>query len=467
MKKRLTVWLIALFVPLLAGSFLLFLQQSFTQTLEREQARAQMSEGLIYLQLKEVFADLTYAQGVETARGYRHLYAAQGVELLFLYNGQPVAGAVLPSERYQALLIGSRAALLDTLSVPQRYVIADPLHENWTLLTLRDVSDLYALRGLLRRIALWIVLGAGVATAALSYGLASWFTAPVKRLTRAAEAMRRGGYTPALLPGPSKDEIGALSRAFEDMHAAVAERERHLAAEAENRQRLLDALAHEMRTPLCALLGNARLLQNPAVDGAARYRLADEMARDIKRLSDMDTQLLKLTDLTHETIQTAPVPMCPLLRDTARRLAHQAGEVALAVEGGAAVLAGDRELLSLMADNLALNAVRASAAGQTVTLRCLPNGFAVEDHGIGMTAEQITHAQEPFYKADPARTRRAGGVGLGLSLCKQIAALHGGALQIVSVPGRGTTVTFTTPLQPDADLATEPDVSLPQEVKPI
>ncbi|HPF87909.1 MAG TPA: HAMP domain-containing sensor histidine kinase [Candidatus Limiplasma sp.] len=467
MKKRLTAWLIVLFVPLLACAFVLFLRQSFTQTLAREQERAQMTEGVIYLQMQDVFDGLTYAQGVEAARSYRSLYAAQGVELLFLYADQPVAGAELPSENYEALLIGSRAALLDTQSTPQRYAIADPLNDSWTLVTIRDVSDLYALRDRLRLTALWIVLGAGALTALLSYLLAAWFTAPVKRLTKAADAMRRGRFTPDLLPKPSQDEIGTLLQAFCEMHTAVEERERHLAEEAQSRQRLLDALAHEMRTPLCAMLGNARLLQNPALDALTRSRLADGIARDIKRLSDMDTQLLKLTELSHEPIETTRVPVLPLLWDTARRVGHQAQGVALIVEGEAADIAGDGALLSLVADNLALNAVRASAPGQTVTLRSRSNGFAVEDHGLGMTAEQIAHAQEPFYKADPARTRKAGGVGLGLSLCGRIAALHGGTLDIVSAPGKGTIVTFTTPIQPAADLATQREVSFPQEVKPL
>ena len=136
------------------------------------------------------------------------------------------------------------------------------------------------------------------------------------------------------------------------------------------------------------------------------------------------------------------------------------------MEGKAGLLFGDRELLSLIADNLALNAVRACAQGDTVTLRSLPNGFAVEDGGIGMTAEQLAHAQEPFYKADPARTRKAGGVGLGLTLCRQIADAHRGTLTIRSAPGQGTTVTFTTPLQPDADLETTQGVPCLQEVKP-
>jgi signal transduction histidine kinase len=467
MKKRLTLWMIVLFVPLLAGFFLLFLQLSFLQMMEREQERAQMTEGMIYLQVRDVFDDLSYAQGLEAARSYRSLYAAQGVELMFLYNGQPVADAALPGANYQKLFIDGRAALLDTLSVPQRYAIADPLNGSWTLLTLRDVSDLYALRDHQRCIALWIALGAGLIAALLSYALASWFTAPVKRLTKAADAMRRGAFAPELLQKPSKDEIGTLSQAFCEMHAAVTLREQYLQREAEGRQRLLDALAHEMRTPLCALLGNVRLLENPAVAGDARRSLAEEMAGDIKRLSDMDAQLLKLTELPHEQPLFLPVAVLPLLRDTVRRIGHQARGVELTVAGEETQILGDGELLSLMADNLALNAVRASKEGQTVSLRSLGNGFAVEDSGIGMTAEQVSRAQEPFYKADPARTRRVGGVGLGLSLCRQIAALHRGELMIVSAPGRGTTVTFTTPLQPAADLETAQDVSFPQEVKPL
>ncbi len=229
----------------------------------------------------------------------------------------------------------------------------------------------------------------------------------------------------------------------------------------------MDALSHEMRTPLCALLGNARLLQNAAVPEDERCRLAEEMARDIKRLSDLDTQLLKLTELKHEKPAFSLVSVLPLLKESAERVAHQSKGIALQVEGEAADIAGDRELLARLLDNLALNALRASKAGQTVILRSLPNGFAVEDRGIGMTGEQIAHAREPFYKADPARTRKAGGVGLGLTICGQIAALHHGELSIVSAPGKGTTVSFTTPLQPAADLATGRAVSFPQEVKPI
>ena len=70
------------------------------------------------------------------------------------------------------------------------------------------------------------------------------------------------------------------------------------------------------------------------------------------------------------------------------------------------------------------------------------DGFAVSDAGCGMTKEQIARAFEPFYKADKSRARAQGGAGLGLTLCRKIARLHGGDLSIVSEPGRGTTVVY-------------------------
>ena len=77
--------------------------------------------------------------------------------------------------------------------------------------------------------------------------------------------------------------------------------------------------------------------------------------------------------------------------------------------------------------------------------------IAVADHGAGMTPEAVDRATEPFYRADPARCRDTGGVGLGLYLCRRVAEAHGGSLDIRSAPGRGTTVTLQLPPSPSAD----------------
>jgi signal transduction histidine kinase len=153
-----------------------------------------------------------------------------------------------------------------------------------------------------------------------------------------------------------------------------------------------------------------------------------------------------------------------LLQETAGRLAPQAGEIRIEVMGPECVIPGDRELLSLLADNLTVNAIRASSPGQTVTLTATERGFMVRDEGLGMTEEQLSHVFEPFYRADKARSRSLGGAGLGLSLCRRIAELHRGKLHFASSPGEGTVVTVTTCLQPVEDSVTPSDVPYDQEV---
>ena len=76
-----------------------------------------------------------------------------------------------------------------------------------------------------------------------------------------------------------------------------------------------------------------------------------------------------------------------------------------------------------------------------------------------MTAEEAAHCRQPFWKADPARTRASGGAGLGLTLCDSIAKLHNAELEIRSAPGKGTTIDFTLPLHPVEDSETANQIS--------
>ena len=119
-----------------------------------------------------------------------------------------------------------------------------------------------------------------------------------------------------------------LFRSFSEMQGAVEARETQLREESEARQALLDALAHEMRTPLTSLLGNARLLQRK-LPPEERKQIADSMAKEIHRLTDMDQQLMKLTAMGHETPETERVSVTELLRETAERLQPRPMELSM------------------------------------------------------------------------------------------------------------------------------------------
>ena len=113
------------------------------------------------------------------------------------------------------------------------------------------------------------------------------------------------------------------------------------------------------------------------------------------------------------------------------------------------MLSVDKPLFTSLLYNLVDNAAKASQDGQEIALTCrrAPDGvrLAVSDHGIGMSADSIAKVTEPFYMVDKSRSRKAGGAGLGLALCAEIAKRHGAALLIDSQPGEGTTVTILFP----------------------
>ncbi len=440
MKKRLTLLMVLVFVPLVLALSMLSAQRAFRLSLKQEIQRAQVSEGLIALELRRVMKDKTYPELLSLAEQYQDRYAHQGIRLRFAHNGMPLHGFTLPNN-YHGLLRGQRAALLDTLQSPQTYIIGNPLIGNMTLLFLQDVSDVYALRDNLRREAMGYALLGALAVGLLSLALAHGQTRPLLQLNRAAQSLAKGEEGSVPLPTARRDEVGQLAQSFQAMQRAVKSREQALKEEAMQRQHLLDALAHEMRTPLCSLLGNVRLLESDKLTSSQRALVAADMAAEIKRLSEMDQQLLKLTTLPREELRMEEIDIKALLHRSAARLQPRYPDNPIVVEGEETTLKGDEALLSLAADNLLHNALRASKPGQAVRLISLSHGFSVADEGHGMDAEQLCRAAEPFYKGDLSRA--TGGTGLGLSLCQQIAKLHGGSTTLVSEQGRGTTVTIS------------------------
>ena len=395
--------------------------------------------------------NLEYSDAVSYAGQFHDYYQSQGIELIFCWNSIPIAGAELPGPEYADLLKSQRAALLDTRNTPERYAVAESINNRLTMILLRDMSNLYQLKSQYRTLAFGAATAAALLLTVLTLFFARILIRPVSRLTKAARMLTEQAEEKIPLPTGGHDEIGMLARAFSDMQTAVADREARLREESEARQALLDALAHEMRTPLTSLLGNTRLMQG-SLPEQERMRIADSMAREIHRLSDMDQ---KLTALQHEELETESIAVSDLLNDTAVRLQEQAKGISIEVCGrDSSIIFGDRELLSLLCDNLTANALHVSAPGMTVILTAEPNGFSVQDQGPGMTEEALKHACEPFWKADKARTRQHGGAGLGLSLCRRIAELHHGSLSFESAPGKGTRVIFTCSLHTVDDSVT-------------
>ena len=432
MRKRIALCMVALVLTLLGPGMALVVSRSFALTMERERARALGEEAAIARALTLETAEGNV--GRSTASTLQTRYGSNELTIYLLQNGETITGEALPTVQKLPELLNTetRATLLDGVS--ERLLIAHALDGEITLLTALDVSPVYALRReLLRGAAALGLIGLALA-GALAIWISGVLTRPLSQLADAAAKLADGDYA-APLPAAKNDEMNALSRAFSRMSAAIDERETALRTQAEERQALIDALAHEMRTPLTAILGGARLLQQSRLSGSQQSELLDTMAREASRLSTMDERLLLLTRLDHEAPAFAPFD--------SQAMAREALSVfdGVRLEGDDAVFVGERELTILLLRNLVVNAQRAGGK-EAVRVTLHPDGFDVTDYGCGMTKEQIARAFEPFYKADKARTRRAGGAGLGLPLCRKIARLHHGKLHMESEIGRGTRVCY-------------------------
>lgn len=432
MRKRIALCMVALVLTLLGPGMALVVSRSFALTMERERARALGEEAAIARALTLETAEGNV--GRSTASTLQTRYGSNELTIYLLQNGETITGEALPTVQKLPELLNTetRATLLDGVS--ERLLIAHALDGEITLLTALDVSPVYALRReLLRGAAALGLIGLALA-GALAIWISGVLTRPLSQLADAAAKLADGDYA-APLPAAKNDEMNALIRAFSRMSAAIDERETALRTQAEERQALIDALAHEMRTPLTAILGGARLLQQSRLSGSQQSELLDTMAREASRLSTMDERLLLLTRLEHEAPAFAPFD--------SQAMAQEALSVfdGVRLEGDGAVFVGERELTILLLRNLVVNAQRAGGK-EAVRVTLHPDGFDVTDYGCGMTKEQIARAFEPFYKADKARTRSAGGAGLGLPLCRKIARLHHGKLHMESEIGRGTRVCY-------------------------
>ena len=431
MRKCIALCMVALVLTLLGPGMALVVSRSFALTMERERARALGEEAAIARALTLETAEGNV--GRSTASTLQTRYGSNELTIYLLQNGETITGEALPTVQKLPELLNTetRATLLDGVS--ERLLIAHALDGEITLLTALLVFPFERESVYPRGAAALGLIGLALA-GALAIWISGVLTRPLSQLADAAAKLADGDYA-ALLPAAKNDEMNALIRAFSRMSAAIDERETALRTQAEERQALIDALAHEMRTPLTAILGGARLLQQSRLSGSQQSELLDTMAREASRLSTMDERLLLLTRLDHEAPAFAPFD--------SQAMAREALSVfdGVRLEGDDAVFVGERELTILLLRNLVVNAQRAGGK-EAVRVTLHPDGFDVTDYGCGMTKEQIARAFEPFYKADKARTRSAGGAGLGLPLCRKIARLHHGKLHMESEIGRGTRVCY-------------------------
>lgn len=298
-------------------------------------------------------------------------------------------------------------------------------------------------------ITLAVALGTGLACALLaSFLLSRTIRTPLEQLTAAAAEVAHGNYdvrVPVLGAGV---ELDSLARAFNMMADQLTRTE-------ETRQRILSDLAHEMSTPVSVLSVYLEGLQdevvewNPTTDAV----MAEQLARLTRLVEDIDD--VSRAEEGRIDLDPAPLPLADLLETCAAavRENYAAKGVTLTTAADADVLIADRQRLAQVLDNLLSNALRHTPPKGTVSLTATGTSdtviIRVTDTGDGMTADQLTHIFERFYRGDTARDRDHGGSGIGLTISHALIAAHGGTLTASSAgPGHGSEFTIELPRTP-------------------
>jgi len=376
-------------------------------------------------------------QALRLKNGYTVLFQSGNTQLLSDKIPEPVA------EQYGCLHIH------DDLGYGLQVASIIQMGEDPLLLEARfDTSQVYMARQTQLRLFLIIyvivVLVGVLAAGTLSHVL-------TKRLDTLTKAVRTisGGDLTVRSDIRSKDEFGQLSRDFDAMADRLQENIGKLESDMQRQESFMGAFAHELKTPMTAIIGYADLLRQDGLEETTRLMAADYIYAEGQRLEKLSFKLLDLLLLQKDDITMRPVNLAVFLQEVERALAPvlKKRNIRLVCRGERGKVRLEPDLVKSLVYNLVDNAAKAMDAEGIIAVKgtLIPGGceILVADNGRGMEQAELSRITEAFYRVDKSRSRQQGGAGLGLALCQQIVQLHNGSLRFQSKPGVGTRVTVT------------------------
>lgn len=294
------------------------------------------------------------------------------------------------------------------------------------------------------RVIVVVVLGAGAVALALVALLVLPRLLSIEEITYAAKRLA-GGELDQRVKVNASDEISALAHSFNNMADSLEKVERL-------RRTMVNDVAHELRTPLSNIQGYMEGLRDGVIQ--PRAELFDSLYEESQLLTRLvnDLQILSLAEAGQLNLRRVSTAISPLINSVVGKLTDNmraSASITTRLPTSLPDVHVDPDRIKQVITNLLTNALEHTPADGSVIIEAADCDqyikVTVQDTGEGIPPQHLPFVFERFYRADPSRTRRTGGSGIGLAIVKQLTRAHGGDVNVESQLGVGSKFSFTVP----------------------
>jgi len=375
-------------------------------------------------------------------RGYQQLIDAHG---RVLFRSASVTLPVDP--RTSALAAGAGHSFFQDASVDGIHlrILAEHIAPARAIQVAQPLTEVDDLLGRLRLLLALVAIG-GVALAALLGRLvAGAAVRPLKRLTEATEHVTLTRDLSGRIEHAPADEIGRLASSFNAMLDALEQSISALDASVDAQRQLVADASHELRTPVTSLRTNIEILQQqgPAMDPAEHRSLLADVVEQTEELTLLINDLIDLARGEEPRSDAEDLRLDLLVGEVLERARRRSPGTPLQAHLEPEIVSGVPSRLERAVGNLIDNALKYSPPGEVVEIELRAGELTVRDHGPGISAEDLPHVFDRFYRGAEARGRP--GSGLGLAIVRQVATQLGGTVAAEPGPGGGTLMRLRLP----------------------
>ncbi len=323
-------------------------------------------------------------------------------------------------------------------------ILAEPFGKGRAVQLAQPLTEVDSLLSRLRLILALLDLS-GIAIAALLGRLvAGAAVLPLKRLSEATEHVALTQDLSGRIKSVGEDEIGRLARSFNAMLDALERSMSALDASVHAQRQLVADASHELRTPVTSLRTNIEILQQAEdMDLQDRRRLLSDVVEQIEELTGLMNDLIELARGEEQASSAEDVRLDLVVGEVVERAHRHTPATTFAVSLQPTVVVGVPARLQRAVTNLIDNAAKYSPPDEPVEIALRGEQLTVRDHGPGISAEDLPHVFDRFYRGAEARGRP--GSGLGLAIVRQVADQHGGSIAAEAAAGGGTLMRLALP----------------------